>query len=99
MATRAVFIEECLPLFQSWLTDVATVNNWLSAVDIIAERTAAVIIPEKIGPNNLSLTKNRTLSGLPTVVYITFADKPRMIIPVNIIDAHIRAIIFPCLIA
>ena len=50
------------PPFQSRSTDEATAKSWLSAVDMIAERTAAVIIPAKTGPKSLWLTKNKTLS-------------------------------------
>ena len=67
MAILALLMFVPLPPFQSRSTDEATVKSWLSAVDMIAERTAAVIIPENTGPKSLCVTKNKTLSGSATV--------------------------------
>ena len=53
MAILALLMFVPLPPFQSRSTDEATVKSWLSAVDMIAERTAAVIIPENTGPKSL----------------------------------------------
>ena len=64
----------------------------------MADNTAAEIMPAKIGPNNLSLTKNRTVSGLETVEYITFAVNPNRIIPEKMINAQNIAIYLPLLI-
>ncbi len=53
MAILALLMFVPLPPFQSRSTDEATAKSWLSAVDMIAERTAAVIIPENTGPKSL----------------------------------------------
>ena len=53
IAILALLISVSIPPFQSRSTDEATANNWLSAVDMIAERTAAVIIPAITGPKSL----------------------------------------------
>ena len=98
IASLALLIFLFLPSFQSLSTDVETVSNWLSAVDIIADKTAAEIMPAKIGPNNLSLTKNNTVSGFDTVEYITLAVNPKRIIPEKMMNAQNIAIYFPLLI-
>ena len=53
IAILALLMFVPLPPFQSRSTDEATAKSWLSAVDMIAERTAAVIIPENTGPKSL----------------------------------------------
>ena len=65
----------------------------------MAERTAAVTIPENKGPNVRSLAKNKIVSGLSTDDHITFAQSPSVIIPENIIVAHTMAMIRPILMA
>ena len=53
IAILALLIPLPMPPFQSRSTDEATAKSWLSAVDIIAERTAAVMIPANTGPKSL----------------------------------------------
>ena len=53
IAILALLMFVPLPPFQSRSTDEATAKSWLSAVDMIAERTAAVMIPANTEPKSL----------------------------------------------
>ena len=72
---------EFAPIFKSWVTLDAATSNWLSAVDMTADRIAAMITPATTGGNTSAATWRNARSPSTMPEKPTRAHHPRRTIP------------------